>query len=61
MVRSAGSSGAEILVEDVDCAFATADAIIASIAASFWSRLISSEIIVFAFTLMFVCPLFLIL
>ena len=59
IVRSAGSSGAATEFELVCCAFATADAIIASIAASFSSRDISSLMIVFAFTLMFVDPLLL--
>ena len=60
IVKSAGSTGAaEVLLELLDCcAFATAFAIIASIAASFSSRLISSLMIVFAFTLMFVDPLY---
>ena len=57
-MRSAGSSGAATPdVELVCCALTTAVAIIASIAASFSSSDISSEIIVFALTPMFVDPL----
>lgn len=61
IVRSAGSSGAAIEPVELVCAFATAVAIIASIAASFSSRDILSLMIVFALTLMFVDPLFLFL